>query len=103
MTRATTAAALGSQRIRQRKLNTRNGLGIVREDELEPIDDELQRNVPRIDTGIEKAEEQEHHLQAALSASQAAAIGGKVAQIYIPTPDAVPSSIDYEELYPFEV
>lgn len=44
--------------IRQRKLNTRNGLGIVREDELEPIDDELQRNVPRIDTGIEKAEEQ---------------------------------------------
>ena len=39
-------------------------------------------------------------MQAALSASQAAAIGGKVAQIYIPTPDAVQSSIQYDKLYP---
>ena len=38
-------------------------------------------------------------MQAALSASQAAAIGGNVSQIYIPTPDAVPSSIDYGNLY----
>ena len=38
-------------------------------------------------------------MQAALSASQAAAIGGKVAQIYIPTPDAVQSSIEYDKLY----
>lgn len=44
--------------------------------------------------------EQEHHLQAALSASQAAVIGGKVAQIYIPTPDAVQSSLQYDKLYP---
>lgn len=42
----------------------------------------------------------EHHLQAALSASQAAVIGGKVAQIYIPTPDAVRSSLQYDKLYP---
>ena len=42
----------------------------------------------------------EHHLQAALSASQAAVIGGKVAQIYIPTPDAVQSSLQYDKLYP---
>ena len=39
-------------------------------------------------------------MQAALSASQAAVIGGKVAQIYIPTPDAVQSSLQYEKLYP---
>ena len=39
-------------------------------------------------------------MQAALSASQAAAIGGKVAQIYIPTPDAVQSSLQYDKLYP---
>lgn len=39
-------------------------------------------------------------MQAALSASQAAAIGGNVAQIYIPTPDAVQSSIQYAKLYP---
>lgn len=43
---------------------------------------------------------QEHHLQAALSASQAAAVGGKVAQIYIPTPDTIQSSIQYDKLYP---
>ena len=39
-------------------------------------------------------------MQAALSASQAAVIGGKVAQIYIPTPDAVQSSLLYAKLYP---
>lgn len=38
-------------------------------------------------------------MQAALSASQAAGLGGKVAQIYIPTPDAVKSSIEYDKLY----
>ena len=44
----------------------------------------------------------EHHLQAALSASQAAAIGGKSATFYIPTPDAVQSQIEYEKLYPLK-
>ena len=39
-------------------------------------------------------------MQAALSASQAAAIGGKVAQIFIPTPDATQSTIQYGKLYP---
>jgi enhancer of polycomb-like protein len=42
---------------------------------------------------------QEHHLQAAISASQAAAIGGTVAHIYIPTPETVQSAIQYDELY----
>ena len=42
---------------------------------------------------------QEHHLQAAISASQAAAVGGNVAQIYIPTPDTAQSSIPHEQLY----
>lgn len=39
-------------------------------------------------------------MQAALSASQAAAVGGKVAQIYIPTPETIQSSIKYDHLYP---
>lgn len=34
-----------------------------------------------------------------MSASQAAAVGGKVAQIFIPTPDANQSSIKYDQLY----
>ena len=45
-------------------------------------------------------QQQEHHLQAALSASQAAAVGGKVDQIYIPTPETIQSSIHYDRLYP---
>ena len=43
---------------------------------------------------------QEHHLQAALSASQAAAVGNHVAQVNIPTPLTVQSSIQYDRLYP---
>ena len=38
-------------------------------------------------------------MQAAINASQAAAIGGKVAQIYIPTPDTIKSSVHYDQLY----
>ena len=43
---------------------------------------------------------QEHHLQAAISASQAAVVGGNVAQIYIPTPDTIQSNIQYDRFYP---
>ncbi|KAL8665849.1 MAG: hypothetical protein Q9202_001972 [Teloschistes flavicans] len=97
MTRSTVA---GSARFRQRKLTTKQTLQILRENDIDVIDDDGQRNVPKVETGVEKGEEIEHHLQAALSASQAAAIGGKVAQIYIPTPDTIQSSIQYERLYP---
>ena len=38
-------------------------------------------------------------MQAAISASQAAAVGGNVAQIYIPTPETAQSTIPYEQLY----
>jgi enhancer of polycomb-like protein len=42
-------------------------------------------------------------LQAVISAAQAAAqggSGGKIAQLYIPTPDAVASKVQYEDVYP---
>ena len=38
-------------------------------------------------------------MQAAISASKAAAVGGNVAQVYIPTPETAQSSIPYSELY----
>ncbi|KAK5239309.1 Enhancer of polycomb-like protein 1, partial [Cryomyces antarcticus] len=41
----------------------------------------------------------EHHLQAVISASAAAAVGGKVAQIYIPTPETVSTKVEYDRLY----
>lgn len=46
---------------------------------------------------------QEHHLQAVIHASAAAAkglAGGKIAQLFIPTPDAVKSDVPYDSLYP---
>ncbi|KAL8675964.1 MAG: hypothetical protein Q9186_007461 [Xanthomendoza sp. 1 TL-2023] len=97
MTRSTVA---GSARFRQRKLTTKQALQILREDQIDTVDDDAQRNVPKVETGVEKGEEIEHHLQAALSASQAAAVGGKFAQIYIPTPDTIQSSLQYDALYP---
>lgn len=39
-------------------------------------------------------------MQAAISASKAAAVGGKVSQIYIPTPETIQSTIQYDQLYP---
>ncbi|KAL8821310.1 MAG: hypothetical protein Q9223_000631 [Gallowayella weberi] len=92
MTRSTVA---GSARFRQRKLTTKQALQILREDQIDTVDDDPQRNVPKVETGVEKGEE-----IAALSASQAAAVGGKVAQIYIPTPDTIQSSLQYDALYP---
>jgi len=46
-----------STAIRQRKLNTKTGLAVISEDQLEGLDDEFQRNVPKIDTGVEQAEQ----------------------------------------------
>ncbi|KAL9090164.1 MAG: hypothetical protein Q9165_005444 [Trypethelium subeluteriae] len=91
-----------AQRFRQRKLSTKQNLPVVREHEIEKTtaEEDAQRHIPRVETGVEKGEEIEHHLQAVISASAAAAVGGKVAQIYIPTPEAKASSVKYSDLYP---
>ena len=54
MTRSTVA---GSARFRQRKLTTKQALQILREDEIDHVDDDGQRNVPKVETGVEKGEE----------------------------------------------
>ncbi|KAF1974641.1 hypothetical protein BU23DRAFT_96948 [Bimuria novae-zelandiae CBS 107.79] len=90
------------QRFRQRKLSTKQNLQIIHEKDLEPLgDDDATRHIPKVETGVEKGEEIEHHLQAVISAAQAASQGGgKIAQLYIPTPEAVASKLQYEDLYP---
>jgi hypothetical protein len=45
-----------SQRFRQRKLNTRTPLQVLREDQLDHVDPE-QPNTPKVETGVEKHEE----------------------------------------------
>lgn len=47
-----------ARHVRQRKLNTKQGLRILREPELiDTLDDEAQRNIPQVETGVEKGEE----------------------------------------------
>lgn len=95
--------ASNARHVRQRKLNTKQGLRIIRESEVEEQpDDESQRHIPQVETGVEKGEEIEYHLQAVINASNAAALGAKEAKAsYIPTPDAVRAKdIQYDELYP---
>ena len=52
-----TRAGGASARFRQRKLSTKQTLQILREDQVEKIDDDQPRNIPKVDTGVEKAEE----------------------------------------------
>ncbi|PNS15474.1 hypothetical protein CAC42_733 [Sphaceloma murrayae] len=90
-------------RFRQRKLSTKHALQIIREDELLDSyqdEDDPTRQIPKLETGVEKSEETEHHLQAVISASAAASLGGKAAAVYIPTPEVKSSHIKYDELYP---
>ncbi|KAK3063317.1 hypothetical protein LTS18_001379, partial [Coniosporium uncinatum] len=52
------SARQSTNRFRQRKLSTKQNIAIVREADLEQVvDDEASRNVPRIESGVEKAEE----------------------------------------------
>ncbi|KAF2128338.1 hypothetical protein P153DRAFT_292813 [Dothidotthia symphoricarpi CBS 119687] len=87
------------QRFRQRKLSTKQNLLVVREHEVENLaDDEASRHIPKVETGVEKGEEIVTVISAAQAASQGT--GGKIAQLYIPTPEAVASKLQYEDLYP---
>ena len=46
------------QRFRQRKLSVKQNLPILRESQVEKaLDDDAQRHIPKIETGVEKGEE----------------------------------------------
>ena len=63
--------SINARHVRQRKLNTKQPLRIIRESEVEEApDDESQRNIPQFETGVEKGEEvvsSGNHLPARLS------------------------------------
>jgi hypothetical protein len=53
-----TGSRVAGRTIRQKKLSTKQNLGIIREEDFEAsYDDESQRNIPKVETGVEKAEE----------------------------------------------
>ncbi|KAJ1934760.1 Enhancer of polycomb-like protein 1, partial [Kickxella alabastrina] len=89
-----------AQRFRARKVDLKRSLPVYRASDLDDLEDDDNRQVDAIETGVEKDEEAEHHLQAAISATLAAASGSApVKSVYIPTPDASQVTKEYEALY----
>jgi enhancer of polycomb-like protein len=92
-------------RFRQRKLNVKTQLQVLREEQLDGETDQSilpeEGTVQRIETGVEKLEEKEHHLQVIINATQTSAVGGNVAQLFIPTPETTKAAdVQYDQLYP---
>ncbi|KAF3935679.1 hypothetical protein ABW19_dt0207178 [Dactylella cylindrospora] len=86
-------------RFRQRKLSTKASLQVIDDSQIDVTDDDT-RHIATIESGVERTEEIEHHLQAAISAAaNAAAQGGKAKTAYIPTPDASKTVQSYDSLY----
>ncbi|OQD78645.1 hypothetical protein PENDEC_c001G01019 [Penicillium decumbens] len=86
----------GLGRTRPKKLTPKASIPIVREDEIDVLDDEHQASLQQIETGVEKAEESEFHLQVAINLTAQ----GKVNDAHIPTPETILSNLRYDELYP---
>lgn len=74
------------QRFRQRKISTKTELQILKQSQLNDSDnaDLQQRDLQEIETGVDKAEEGEEHLQKILNTTGLS----NTSQSYIPTPDA---------------
>ncbi|KAJ1674003.1 Enhancer of polycomb-like protein 1, partial [Spiromyces aspiralis] len=89
------------QRFRARKVDLRRHMPVYRASELPDLENEDSNRTVDIETGVEKDEEAEHHLQAVISASQAAANGQATkSRLYIPTPSTTKALDDYDRLYP---
>lgn len=52
-----TTRATNARHVRQRKLNTKQGLRIIREPDIDDQQDESQQQIPQVETGVEKGEE----------------------------------------------
>ncbi|KAI8323484.1 hypothetical protein GQ54DRAFT_102630 [Martensiomyces pterosporus] len=91
---------VNAQRFRARKVDLKRPLPVYRAADLDDLEEDDNRQVDAIETGVEKDEESEHHLQAAISATHAAVTGEAPAKhVYIPTPDASKVVAGYDKLY----
>ncbi|CCG83364.1 Enhancer of polycomb-like protein 1 [Taphrina deformans PYCC 5710] len=79
---------------RNRKISIKQALSILRANEIEQLDEDLllQNAAPTVESGVDKEEENETHLVAAMSSSH-------TKPVYIPTPDASRVVQDYEKRY----
>ncbi|KAF7846306.1 hypothetical protein BT93_L4637 [Corymbia citriodora subsp. variegata] len=83
---------------RPKKLTPKQNVYIFREEQVDSLNDVDATRGP-VETGVDKSEESEYHLQQAIKASQKA--NEKVKDAYIPTPPTLSSDIQYDVLYPF--
>lgn len=89
----------GNTGLRSRKIENDRLLPVYRYSDLQPdlLNSQLiQRAAPQVATGVEKEEEEEKHLQAALVSGSANLNEGGV---FIPTPDASAVFKDYDKYY----
>ncbi|KAF9912123.1 Enhancer of polycomb-like protein 1 [Lobosporangium transversale] len=88
-------------RFRNRKINNKQLLRVYRAVDIPDLDESvsLQRSIPQTETGVDKEEEAEHHLQAAISASNLLTTTGEAKSLYIPTPDASRKIENYRDFY----
>ncbi|KAL1878082.1 hypothetical protein VTK73DRAFT_8133 [Phialemonium thermophilum] len=87
-------SAMATRKVRYKKLNIKTPLPVLREGQIDPSEYESLATETQIATGVDQAEENEYHLQAALKSSAVAAVQE------IPVPPPVESSLNYDELYP---
>ncbi|KAJ3397916.1 Enhancer of polycomb-like protein 1 [Lobulomyces angularis] len=88
--------------LRSRKVDFKKGLNVHRQDDLPDLDESnsLNRSNAVIATGVEKEEEEEHHLQVALNSKHT---GESHASVYIPTPDATKVNLkNFQQFYKTE-
>ncbi|KAI1391119.1 enhancer of polycomb-like-domain-containing protein [Hypoxylon trugodes] len=85
---------MSTRKVRYKKLNTKTPLPIFREDQIDPNEYESLTTESQIATGVEQAEENEYHLQAALKGV------GASTDNEIPVPPPQKSETNYDELYP---
>ncbi|KAI0012790.1 enhancer of polycomb-like-domain-containing protein [Xylariaceae sp. FL0662B] len=83
-----------TRKVRYKKLNTKTPLPVLREDQIDPSEYESLTTESQIATGVEQAEENEYHLQAALRGV------GASKDNEIPVPPPQKSEANYDELYP---
>ncbi|KAJ1329120.1 enhancer of polycomb-like protein [Microdochium nivale] len=88
------AVIAANRRVRVKKLNAKTLLPILREDQVDPSEYESLTTESQIATGVEQAEENEVHLQAALRGN------GVAVTNEIPVPPPTKNDASYDELYP---
>ena len=84
-------------RFRQRKISLKQNLRVLWERNLpDNVEDVRGDLLGIVETGVDKSEEDERHLQAVL---HSATLAGKRADAYIPTPEATKKFSDYSKFY----